>query len=268
MTVDAFVPAGGRRSTRPSGAALVANHPLAVYLLLAFLFSWGWWLPMAAAGRIVRPGDADPTHFPGLLGPLLAVFAAAGLTDGRRGVRRLLGRMGRWRVGGRWWLAALSPLAFFAVAAPVARVVDGRWPAWANLGRVNGLPEVGVLAVWALLVVVNGFGEETGWRGLAIPVLQRTHGPLTASLDLTAFWALWHAPLFWILESFRGFGTGTLVGFFVGMACGAVLLTWLVNRSGSVLVVAVWHGTYNLVAATEAARGTVAAVGRRGAPVG
>ena len=242
MTVDASSQAGHRGAPLSRRAALVTGHPVAVFLSLAYLLSWASWLPLAVAGRSVRPGSADPTHFPGLLGPLLAAIAVAVLTDGRRSVRELLARIGRWRVDRCWWLAAFSPLAFFAVAAPVARVVDGAWPAWGGLGRVNG------------------FGEETGWRGFAIPALQRTHGPLAASLILVLFWALWHTPLFWILDSFRGFGGGTLVGFFFGMASGAALLTWLVNRSGSVPVVAVWHGTHNLAATTTAARGTIAAV--------
>ena len=64
-----------------------------------------------------------------------------------------------------------------------------------------------------------------------------------------------------MVDSFRGFTPATLVGFFLGMACGAVLLTWVYNgTAGSVLLVALWHITYNMTSATEAAKGTVAAV--------
>ncbi|WP_030172101.1 CPBP family glutamic-type intramembrane protease [Spirillospora albida] len=68
-----------------------------------------------------------------------------------------------------------------------------------------------------------------------------------------------HLPLFWLLESFRGFGPATLVGFLIGMFSGAVVLAWLYDRTGSVLAVACWHATYNLGSATLAARGGVAA---------
>lgn len=62
---------------------------------------------------------------------------------------------------------------------------------------------------------------------------------------LAVGWALWHLPLFFVLV----------------IICGAVILTWVYNGTGgSVLLVALWHITYNMTSATEAAKGTVAAV--------
>jgi hypothetical protein len=52
---------------------------------------------------------------------MLAAFVVTALTDGgRHGLGDLLARVGRWWVGWRWWLAALSPVAFFAPAAASA----------------------------------------------------------------------------------------------------------------------------------------------------
>jgi membrane protease YdiL (CAAX protease family) len=44
-------------------------------------------------------------------------------------------------------------------------------------------------------------------------VLQRRFSPVVASLILAPFWALWHAPYFRVLENYRGFGPGQIVGF-------------------------------------------------------
>ena len=235
---------------------------LLAYFALAIAFSWVWVVPMAVSGTVVRFGSGWPTHFPALMGPLLAAFAITAWTQGRKGLGDLVARMFRWRVGPRWWLwAVASPLVFFAAGVVAVRIVSGEWPSLEGLGRFNGLPQVGVLGVWALLTAINGLGEETGWRGFALPALQRRFSPLISTLILAPVWAFWHIPYFFVIENYRRFGPGQVAGFVIGLTCGAVVLTWLYNRSGgSILLVTLWHGTYNLLSGTEAAGGLIAAV--------
>jgi membrane protease YdiL (CAAX protease family) len=52
------------------------------------------------------------------------------------------------------------------------------------------------------------------------------------------------------LDSYQSLGPAALPGFFLGLTCGAVVLTWVYNRCGhSILAAAVWHGCYNLATA-------------------
>jgi uncharacterized protein len=126
----------------------------------------------------------------------------------------------------------------------------------------TGLPaRWGVLGVATAILLVNGFGEETGWRGYALPHLQRHRGPLVATVILSVLWAGWHAPMFFVVDTFRTFSAPILLGWIIGLVCGASVLTWLYNRSGgSILLVAIWHATYNLVSGTDAAEGLLAAI--------
>jgi hypothetical protein len=56
-------------------------------------------------------------------------------------------------------------------------------------------------------------------------------------------------------------GLMMIPGFFFGLFAGAIVLTWLYNRSGrSVLAVALWHASFNFVTASPAAAGFTAAV--------
>jgi hypothetical protein len=74
-------------------------------------------------------------------------------------------------------------------------------------------------------------------------------------------WAGWHFPAFFFREGYVGLGATGVVGFLLGLAAGAVVLTALYNASnGSILVPALWHGTWNGVATSEGMQGPWVAV--------
>ena len=160
---------------------------LVLFVALAYALSWAWTLPLAFVGDVIRRGSGWPTDAPSLVGPAVAAFVAAAWLSGRAGLVDLLRGMGRWRLPTRWWLAALSPLVFLGVALAVASAV-GKAPALAGFGRYSGLPSIGVVGV-ALLAILAGLGEETGWRGFALPTLQLRFSPLVAALLVTPIWA-------------------------------------------------------------------------------
>jgi membrane protease YdiL (CAAX protease family) len=237
------------------------NH-IAWFVALAYAFSWAWLIPLVLAGGLVVAGVAWPTHFPALLGPLLAAFVMTTRQRGRRGVRDLLRRMAYVDVPVRWWLVALSPLMVLAAVLLVDTVAGQPLPAAEDFAVFSGLPSGwGVIGVAGALFLVNGLGEETGWRGYALPLLQQHHSPLVATGIVATVWVGWHAPMFLVVDTFRSFTPGILVGWVIGLFCGAVVLSWLYNHSGgSILLVAVWHATYNLISGTDAATGLLAAV--------
>jgi uncharacterized protein len=172
----------------------------------------------------------------------------------------LLARVARWRVPVRWWLAAVSPAAFLGVALIAMAAAGKALPSVADFGQYSGTPAIGLVGV-LLLIAFGALGEETGWRGYALPQLQRRFSPLTSSLILAVLWFGWHMPQFFVIATYRNSSPVQYVGFFLGLTCGAVILTWLYNRSrGSILLVAVWHGLYNFVSGTQVATGQLAAV--------
>jgi uncharacterized protein len=233
--------------------------PLASFVALAYAVSWGWAFPFVAAGDVIEKGVGWPTNFPALLGPALAAFVVTAAVWGRAGVRDLLARMARWRMPLRWWAATLSPLAFLAVALAVA-AATGKLPGGSGFGRYSGFPAIGVVPV-AVVAILITFGEETGWRGFALPLLQRRYGALAAALLITPIWALWHLPYFFTVSTYRGFAPVGYVGFVFSLACGSIVLTWLYNGTGgSILACAIWHGLYNIETGTAAATSTIQAV--------
>jgi membrane protease YdiL (CAAX protease family) len=232
--------------------AFVARHAVSSYFVLAYAFSWSYWIPIAVHGDIVRMGDGWPTHFPGLLGPALAAIVITALVDGGPGLRDLGARMLRWRVGWRWWAVIAGTLALALLAVLVPLTLGGGLPTADDFFRYSGLGMIGPLGVVVVALVVNGFGEETGWRGFAVERLLPDHGLPWTALVVGLGWAGWHIPQFLVVESFRSLGP-VLIGWFVGVLTGSVVMTYLYREGRhSILLVAAWHTAFNLVSATEA----------------
>jgi membrane protease YdiL (CAAX protease family) len=231
-----------------------AGGDVAWFAALAFGFSWAWLVPLALTGRHVGSGAGSPTHVPAEFGPLLAAFVVTAWRQGRPGMLDLLKRMVRFEVPLRWWLFAVSPLMLLGVVLIVQVGLRQSVPSAGDFATFSGLPSAwGVVGVGAALVVM-ALGEETGWRGYALPHLQYHHSPLRATVVVAAIWVLWHAPMFLVVDTYRSFNAAITVGWTMDLFCGAVVLSWLYNRSGgSILLVAVWHASYNLISGTDAA---------------
>jgi membrane protease YdiL (CAAX protease family) len=145
----------------------------------------------------------------------------------------------------------MVPLATAAAVIGIRWVAIGEGPE-PGLSRMAGVPDIGWIGVAMVVLVVNGFGEELGWRGFAWSRLREDRSLPQAALLLAIPWALWHAPTFWIDTGLSDVSLPLLPGFFIGLAAGAVVLGWLYERTGSVVVVAVWHTALNMASATKA----------------
>ncbi|GAB93685.1 CPBP family intramembrane glutamic endopeptidase [Gordonia rhizosphera] len=239
-----------------TGGHVVHWRRLVAFWLLACMFSWSWWIPLALAGDITKPGQAWPTHLPGLLGPALAAVVVVAATEQRAGLRRLWSRTIRWRVAWWWYVLVLATAACALLAYPAAWLSNSAAPSAAEFAAYSGVGVLPMVLMVTYVVIVNGIGEELGWRGYLAEGLLGRFGIATTGLLVALPWALWHLPMFWVVASFRDFGVGGTVGWLVGLAAGSIVLAWIYAGSGhSVLIVALWHTAFNLTSATDAAAG-------------
>jgi membrane protease YdiL (CAAX protease family) len=114
---------------------------------------------------------------------------------------------------------------------------------------VSALPSaIAYLGAFAFMVVLGGpLFEEPGWRGFALPRLQRLHGPLVGGLILGSLWALWHLPGFLVPQKLPPSGTVMdFVRFSLALIALAYIIQWVVNNTGgSVLMAILTHATWN-----------------------
>ncbi|HEX2458332.1 MAG TPA: alpha/beta fold hydrolase [Vicinamibacterales bacterium] len=239
----------------------VKRHPLSSYFFVAYVVSWSIAVPLALQAQgFVFHRLPWSLHYLAAFGPAAAALLIARLLreparTAERAEPRSVAR------GIFWWTVGVgSPLLLFVIALVAARIAGQTRPTWTSLGHINFLPDLGVMA-WGLWFLTSGVGEELGWRGFALPRLQRTHSAMSSTLLLAIGWAGWHLPAFFYVPSYTALGLRILPGFFLGVLAGAIVLTWLYNSSGgSVLTAVLWHASFNFVTASPNAGGLVAAV--------
>src|SRR5918997_34280 len=247
---------------------VVARHPVTSFLIMAFAFGWGGMLPLLLSEN--GPVTVIPIELPwmpftailSILGLTLPAFLVTAATDGKDGVRGLLGRICRWRVGVHWYLIALfglllatllGAIPFFGLA-PIEELAQ-RWELLFTLFLWGGL--------WGILVpfVLINLWEETGWTGFMQHTLQERRGPLLASVIVAPFFALIHMPAYFVSGWLGGEdpSLGDFPSVLFQMVITAVfaiflrmVIMWLYNGSGrSVLIVALFHSAFNATSGSE-----------------
>jgi uncharacterized protein len=234
--------------------ALLARYPLVSFFGMAYAFSWIVWAPwvLGEDGANVLPAALSvPSASARLLlaggilaGPTLSAFIMTATTEGREGVRRLLGRLVLWRVGFRWYLFALLGVPLIMILGTM--VYSMSLPNLAALGGPSYL--LSYLASFALVTVLGGpLLEEIGWRGFALPRMERLQGPFLASVILGVMWALWHLPEFLVPSWAASSGGGGIVGiamFTLTAITFTIVISWVFNNTrASVLLAILVHSS-------------------------
>lgn len=237
------------RTTSHQGV-LLARYPLTFYFLITFTFSWLMFLPAVLTYYEVlqlSPSIVGLLGIAGLLGPILSGFIMTAVTEGRVGIRRLLHRIGLWRVGLRWYLFALIGLPLAMVLGTI--VWPGALESFQTLAPLSVLP---YLSAFIFMILIGGpLFEEPGWSGFALPRLQRLHGALVGGIILGTLWALWHFPGFLIpSQDLTDIPPrGTLLDFvvFALALIGLRLIMQYVfnNTRGSVFMAVLVHASWN-----------------------
>jgi CAAX protease family protein len=219
----------------PSGTT-VPTKALVPFFALSFGLTWGLAaLLMLFYDQIVaifgeismfNPLFILAVYSPGFAGVFL-VWHYCGL----KGLGSFFRRLSLWRAPLLWWLFLVLgiPLLFYAGAAIKGSQSD----------PFPFSPWYQVLPAMAVALFIGPI-EEFGWRGLALPLLQRRFAPFWAGLILGVIWGVWHIPAF--LLSGTPQSTWSFGPYFIGVIALSVILTPMFNAArGSLLIAVLYH---------------------------
>ncbi len=218
------------------------RHPVLWFYVLAFAISWLGWLPMVAASQGIALFKHPLFQFFLVLpaaGPTLAALMVARADLGKAGAAAWFRSLWRWPVPW-WWLLVVIVLPALLLLAQKAVTQMLGLPAMMEPLAPSGESKLGMLMAGLTVALLANPWEEVGWRGFALPRLQRNHSALVATLTVGALWALWHLPLFFWADN--PMSRRPFLLWFIGTVGDAFIYTWLFNSTrGSVLGVAIYH---------------------------
>lgn len=221
----------------PRDKDLIPFASLLPFLLIAFGLAWG------VISLFIFQAEFMTRFFGNLTGqhplfylcvysPAIAAFINVSYYRGVKGLRLFFSRVFLWRCSVSWYafIVIVIPLVFYAGAAIKGTLFENLFP----------YDSIQALFMALVLSAIKGPIEEFGWRGFALPLLQRTFTPFWASLVLGVIWGTWHFPAF--LLSGTQQSDWAFAPFFLGCIALSIIATALFNASqGSILLAAFFH---------------------------
>jgi membrane protease YdiL (CAAX protease family) len=219
-----------RKSKNMTGRTLIP------FLVLSFGLTWGIAAVLILFADQITAifGEIDlgnPLIILAIYSPCFAGLFLVWFHYGLEGLGSFFKRLTLWRAPVKWWLFLILGIpAVVYIGATIKGSISDPFPF---------SPWTALLPVLAMRLFLGPI-EEFGWRGVALPLLQRRFAPFWAGLILGIICAVWHIPS--LLMSGMPQSSWSVAPYFLGIVAIYVILTPFFNASkGSLLVAVLYH---------------------------
>lgn len=218
---------------------IIREHPVSAFFVLCYIVSWTAMLPVYLSITEKIGPQYQAFVFLARYGPSIAGILVAMSLYGREGLSTLYRRAVRWRIGKRWWLiVSLLPALIILAGLATHFLATGSLDVHDQLRYAVFFP----LRLLQHTIIGGGFGEEIGWRGVALPLLLARFGGLRASVIIGLLWAGWHLPNVLI----SGLWQQWIFVYVPNVVAISIILTWIyLNTGRSLLAVVMFHANIN-----------------------
>jgi membrane protease YdiL (CAAX protease family) len=211
--------------------SLIKQHALVTFCALTIALTF-------AATLLPLPGEAVPVVM--VFIPAFMAIALTALSEGKAGVRSLLGKLAQWRISLKWVVIALALALVMRLTMSLIALGLGMIPA---IQLRPGPPAQFVIL--AVILFIFALPEELGWRGYALPKLLEQRSPLAAGLIVGALWGSLHLALHLPGMIYAGLPLLPTLLQLIGLS---VLITWLyVQSGGNILLTSLFHAAQSFL---------------------
>ena len=210
------------------------------FLVLTFGLTWGIatlliLFPDQIASIFGELSSSNPLFILAVYSPGIVAALLVWQMYGLKGLSSFFRRLTLWR--GPWWgwlFTILGIPAIIYMGAALVGTISEPFPF---------SPWYQVFPALAMALFLGPI-EEFGWRGFALPLLQRRFAPFWAGLILGVIWMIWHIPAFLIGGTPQS--AWSFAPYFVGGVAASLIITVLFNDfCGSLLIPVLVHFQMN-----------------------
>ncbi len=189
--------------------------------------------------------EHSPLSYIAVWAPAISAVIVCLLREGPKGLVRFFGRILFTWPSWPWLLVVVLGVPLLILLAGFLTELQGQ--EWISFVPFS----VGAFTVAALWTLTLGPMEEIGWRGFALPLLQRSFAGLGAAAFLGFVWALWHLPAMFVQSVMTGAIDGStavvVVRLFIGIIAKSIIIAGLYNiTGGSVALIILYHWLGNV----------------------
>lgn len=221
---------------------IIRRHPMVAFYILAFAISWLGWVPDMLYQRGLFPFTNPLFNLLGGGGPTLAAIIVILVCGEKNGIRDLFKGLWRLRAGAGWYAVTFV----FWIVVTVLALLGTRAISRQGFAAVDQLMWANIPLIFVMMLLLNVW-EEVGWRGFALPRLQRHYGDLAIAFIMGILWEIWHLPL--MINPTSPMAGVPWYGGLAFSICLTVIYTWLYQNTGrSLFFVSVFHALSNTAA--------------------
>ena len=245
------------------------KRTILLFVVLSYGLAWIIWLALWLSGIGLNSPWSQLASIVAMWMPALAVFLLGKITKKPSGIKSKL-VVNLKRNWGFYLLAIWLPAVISFLGAGLYFLV---FPNNFSLGfefiqailqekgvlqspiPLSSLVLIQILASLTYAPFLNSLfalGEEIGWRGYLYPALKGRFSLVQTHVLLGLIWSLWHLPI-----NLQGFNYGLtyfaypvlgVVAMFLFCFSVGILLSWLMEKTGSIWASALFHGAINATA--------------------
>ena len=245
------------------------KRTILLFVFLAYALAWIIWLTLWLSGVGLNSPWSQLASIVAMWMPALAVFLLGKITNQPSGIKSKLvvNLKKNWRfyLLAIWFPAVISflgaglyflvfPSNFSLGFESIQAILQEKGVSQSTI-PLSSLVLIQILASLTCAPFLNSFfalGEEIGWRGYLYPALRGRFSLVQTHVLLALIWSLWHLPI-----NLQGYNYGLsyfaypvlgVVAMFLFCFSLGILLSWLLEKTGSIWTSALIHGAITATA--------------------